>query len=175
MKELPDLSALPTHHPDCCCSLSVRLIDTIVKLLSPAPALTVSIGSGTGLLEALLIDRRPEISIISVEVSDTINQYVHEEDLYLVLGTWDICSLAADAVTWLFVYPRDAQLLSRYLQAYGSQSVRLVIWLGPKADFSDYSEAMCMSGWQIRIFEDCGLSKYEIMVMWERSAGVNDL
>lgn len=173
MKELPQLSILPTHHPDCCCSLSIHLIDTLVKILSPAPFLTVSIGSGTGLLEALLLKKRSEISLKAVEASNTANQYIREEDLHIVLGTWDICSLAADAEAWLFVYPREAHLLSRYLQAYGSQSVRFIIWLGPKADFSDYAEAMCMHNWQKSLVEDSGLRHYELMVIWERNLEIS--
>lgn len=171
MKELPQLSILPTHHPDCCCSLSIPLIDTLVKLLWPAPSLMISIGSGTGLLEALLLKKRSQITLKAIEASNTANQYMREEDLHIVRGTWDICYLAADAKTWLFVYPREPHLLSRYLQAYGSRSVRLIIWIGPKADFSDYEEAMCMPNWQNRLVEDSGLSHYELMVIWERIEG----
>ena len=169
IRGLPELSTIPTYHPDCCCSLSIQLVDTLVDLLSPTPCLMVSIGSGTGLLEALLLQKHPALPIKAVEVSNAVNKYMFEEDLSIVLGTWDLCSLAADAHVWLFVYPREVRLLKRYIEAYGSQNVRSVIWLGPKADLPDCTEAMCMSGWNETLVEDCGLSCYELLVIWEKN------
>lgn len=57
----------------------------------------VSIGSGTGLLEALLLKECSHITLKVIEASKTANQYMREEDLHVVRGTWDACSLVADA------------------------------------------------------------------------------
>ena len=171
MNTLPELTSAPNHHPDCCCSLSIRLVNTLVNQIPMTPTFCsiISIGSGTGLLEAILLHKRPTLSIKAIEVSHTINKYMLENDLCTLLGTWSVCPLAADAQVWLFVYPREVNLLRRYTQSYGSQTVELIIWIGPRADFADYAKAMCLSGWILTVFKDCGLSKYELMATWEKS------
>ena len=169
MKTPPDLSDQSTSNPDCCLFLSLTLLKTITQLLPPAPALTLSIGSGTGLLEALLLHTRPELCLQGVEISAGINQYLDCDNLVVLKGTWHLCGAAADATAWIFVYPRDVSLLRRYLEDFGNEAVRLIIWLGPKADLSTFGDAIRTPSWRRVLIEDCGLSAYEIMAVWNKS------
>lgn len=169
MKKLPQLTIQPTHHPDCCPSISRTSIKNIVQLLPSAPSLTISIGSGTGLLEALLLRQHPTLFLRAIEVSENVNKYMPKESVEIVHGTWDLCAAAANATTWLFVYPRETSLLHRYMQRYGASSVRAAVWLGPVADFQEVDGVMkeYKSAWTRRLIGDCGLSQYEAMALWE--------
>ena len=64
---------------------------------------------------------------------------------------------------------REVGLLSRYLVAHESRSVRRIVWLGPEVDWSDDDEVMCMGSWGKRVVEDCDLSHYELLVIRERT------
>ncbi|KAK7756493.1 hypothetical protein SLS62_001327 [Diatrype stigma] len=65
--DLPEVAVDPRHYPDCCLSISTRLLDTLTDAFSTAivgagaggtgTGLVLSIGSGSGLLEALLLSR----------------------------------------------------------------------------------------------------------------------
>ena len=112
----------PAHLPDCCSSLSVSLLKRLASLLPPDPALTLSIGSGSGL------------DLKAVEVPTTTNKYMPANRLQIVNGYRDLCDLAADASAWMFVYPRDIWLLREYVQVFGGQKCHLIIWIGPRAD-----------------------------------------
>lgn len=169
MKELPRLSKNPLLHPDCCASLSSTLIAKLAQLLPLNPLLTLSIGSGTGILEALLLHERPELHIQAVEVSSTINQYLSEENLQLVCGTWDICALAASSTVWVFVYPREFSLVRKYVQVFGSLAVQTIIWLGPQADLLTIEAFLDNNTWEMETIDECGISQYEALVVWRRS------
>ena len=167
--KLPQLSNVATHHPDCCCSLSETLIAKIASLLPIKLGLALSIGSGTGLLEALLLDYRPTIDLRAVEVSTAVNKYLPENMVETVNGTWDLCTSAHDAGSWVFVYPREAGLIQKYAQAFGQGNIKQVIWIGPLADLPEIQNTYLPSAtWKREIIKDCGLSNYEIMVLWSR-------
>ena len=156
----------PTHLPDCCSSLSLSFVEHLASLLPPNPGLTLSIGSGTGLLEALLLHNRPTLDIKAVEVPTTTNKYMPVDRIQIVNGYRDLCSLAADASVWMFVYPRDIWLLQKYVQAFGDQRCDLIIWIGPRAD---QLESGFFGGmWIKEDFEECGLKGYETMALWRR-------
>ena len=55
MPSLPSLTDRPAVYAGCCLALSTPLVAHLHSLLPKAPALTLSIGSGFGLLEALLL------------------------------------------------------------------------------------------------------------------------
>ena len=156
----------PAHHPDCCSSLSVALIRHLASLLPPDPALTLSIGSGTGLLEAFLLHHRPLLHLKAVEVPTASNKYLPCDRLEIVNGYRDLCALAADARAWIFVYPRDACLLQKYVQAFGHQNCELIIWIGPRVD--QLEDEFFGGMWVEEVFDHCGLKDYEIMALWRR-------
>ena len=123
---LPELTSQPKHHPDCCLSLSTRLLDVLTAIFAPeteqgaGARLVLSVGSGTGLLEALLLarwsnpdpehpsgagmhDGEPLVPVVTttamtikgIEVRPSINKYLPEANLGIVRGTWDVVSVSA--------------------------------------------------------------------------------
>lgn len=156
----------PIHLPDCCSSLSVSFLKRLASLLPSDPGLTLSIGSGTGLLEALLLHQRPTLNLKAVEVPTTNNKYMPADRIQIVNSYRDLCNLAADANAWMFVYPRDVWLLQEYVQAFGGQKCHLIIWIGPRADQLESKFFGTM--WLKEDFEECGLKDYETMALWMR-------
>lgn len=167
MKPLPCLTTTPVHHPDCCAALTSTLVSRIVQFLPPKPSFTISIGSGTGLLEALILQAHPEVQLEAVEVPGlTLNQYLPEESIHVVSGTWDLCSRASKATVWMFVYPRETSLVRKYFDELGTHSVELLVWLGPRADYLAINQLMS-SSWAMEMFDGCG-SQYELLGVWRR-------
>lgn len=145
-------------------------MEHLASLLPPDPALTLSIGSGTGLLEALLLQQRPTLDLKAVEVPSTKNKYLPADRVEIVNGYRDLCSLAADASAWMFIYPRDPWLLQKYVQVFGVQKCKLIIWIGPKADLPEIENDFLGPVWIKTDFENCGLKSYEIMALWRRGS-----
>ena len=158
----------PENLPACCSSLSLSLIQHLASLLPPDPALTLSVGSGTGLLEALLLYQRPTLDLKAVEVPSTnSSKYMPVDKMRIVNGYRDLCDLAADASAWMFIYPRDTWLLQQYVRAFGDQKCELIIWIGPRADQLENDVFGDM--WMKEDFENCGLRNYEVMTLWRRT------
>ncbi|KAH5440759.1 hypothetical protein HBI32_011690 [Parastagonospora nodorum] len=107
---LPVLTNAPKAFPGCCLALSAPLIEYIHSLLPPAPALTLSIGSGFGLLEAHVLAVSQPPRLLGVEVEKSPNQYLPAANHRLVHGTrfWSRllqkprhgCSCIHDALAW---------------------------------------------------------------------------
>lgn len=163
----PQLSNTAVHYPDCCSSLSIPLISKLASLLPPDPALILSIGSGTGLLEALLLQHQSTINLRTVEVTKDVNKYMPEDLMRAVNGSWGLCHLAKEAAAWMFVYPRDVGLIKKYAQAFGQGSASTIIWIGPVADLQEV-EGCLGPLWKQEVLKDCGLSEYESMVLWSQ-------
>ncbi|KAJ5751733.1 hypothetical protein N7520_008650 [Penicillium odoratum] len=164
-----ELSSSPTRFPDCCLAISSTLISSIVSLLPKKPAFTLSIGSGSGFLEYILAQSNENVSVQGVEVSSTVNRYIAEEDMHVVSGAWGLYSFAQQATAWMFVYPRDPKLITKYLNNYGDEAVELIIWLGPRVDWPDYEPCFRRSSFSKLDFPDIGLTPYEIAVVAEKS------
>jgi hypothetical protein len=144
---LPVLTTTPTAYSGCCLALSESLIAYFASLLPLPPSLALSIGSGFGLLESYLIIEPHAQHVIGVEVEPSSNQFLPSSNHRVVHGSRFLEPLAAEATTWLFVYPRRAGLVSEYLAEHGEGSVERVIWAGPKADWDDYKA--CFAGWHV--------------------------
>lgn len=167
MERLPHLTTMPLHHPDCCASLSSTLISNILRFLPPKPSFTISIGSGTGLLEALILQARPGVHLEAVEVPGlTLNQYLPEESTHVVGGTWDTCPRASKATVWMFAYPRETSLVRKYFDELRTPSVELLVWLGPRVDYLAMNQFM-PSSWALEMLDGCG-SQYELLAIWRR-------
>ncbi|KAI0158591.1 hypothetical protein BJ166DRAFT_307427 [Pestalotiopsis sp. NC0098] len=191
----------PTRHADCCLSLSTTLLNVLTSIVnrragSDAPSagserLVLSVGSGSGLLEALLqqkwtADPRDDVSsglfIEGVEVQQQsgkpslLNKYLPEQHHSGVKGTWDLSPRAAEAAVLMFVYPRSPELLMRYLDEATTHTrgrLGLVIWLGPKCDWVEFEGAFTgYSGWDTRVVPDdeSGLFGYEMIAVLEKQA-----
>ncbi|KAL4766611.1 uncharacterized protein BDW70DRAFT_155271 [Aspergillus foveolatus] len=158
------LSSSPTAFPNCCLALSSPLINRLASLLPTTPHFTLSIGSGAGLLEALLAYRHPNVLIKGVEVNSSVNLYIAEQDMYVVSGTWDLLPRASDAIAWMFVYPREPKLVTKYIEFYGL-GTEMILWLGPRADWADYEACFRDSPFSQLSFKDVGLAEYEMLVV----------
>jgi hypothetical protein len=164
------LSSSPSRFPDCCLSISTNLLTTLTNLLPKRPAFTLSIGSGSGLLEGLLSHSNTEISVEGVEVASTVNRYIAEEDMHVAAGAWDLYSRAKEAKAWMFVYPRESKLISRYIEIYGGGDVEIIVWLGPKIDWIDHEAVFRGSVFnEVRVLEEVGLACYETAIVARRS------
>ncbi|OCL10619.1 hypothetical protein AOQ84DRAFT_211968 [Glonium stellatum] len=171
--KLPSLNELPKHFPGCCMSLSNLILGQIAQILPHRSKFILSIGCGSGLLEALLLQYDPGLAINGVEVySDPpVNRYLMSKDVTAVGGTWDVTDLAASAAAWMFVYPREPRLVDRYLQTHGgSKDVEMVIWVGPRADWADFETPFLRSALnQIEIHADVMLAPYEMVIVARKS------
>ncbi|KAJ5920851.1 hypothetical protein N7466_009177 [Penicillium verhagenii] len=163
------LSSSPTRFPDCCLALSSSFITSMGSLLPKQPGFTLSIGSGSGLLEYLIAQNNEHLSVQGVEVNSTVNRYISEEDMHVVGGAWGLYSFAQQATAWMFVYPRDPKLITKYLDTYGNDAVELIIWLGPRVDWPDYEQCYRQSSFSELEFPEVGLTPYEIAVVARRS------
>jgi hypothetical protein len=164
--DLPALTSTPTAYPGCCLALSAPLVAHLASLLAPPPSLTLSIGSGFGLLEAHLLAH--DRNTIGVEVAPSPNQYLPASHHRVVHGSRFLEPIAAEATAWLFVYPRRPGLVQQYMTEYGKGGVETVIWAGPKADWEDY--VACFGGWgvQERSAEEVGGRAWELIVVATR-------
>lgn len=162
-QSLPQLTKESQHLADCCLGLSSHLLGQLEQLL-PSSGLTLSVGSGTGLLEALLQKHAPQMAIEGVEVTPKINKYLRSEHVNVVGGTWDLCSKASEASALLFVYPREPKLVTRYLQLSGR--VPCILWMGPRVDWPDYRPVFEESDFSyLHEVADSGLAHYEMLVV----------
>lgn len=179
--DLPELSEDPSRHPDCCLSLSTKLLDKLTgtcRLSQTAShsLLVLSVGSGTGLLEAHLQahwSSTPECNLtingIEVRTSDPsrpVNKYLREENYSTVRGTWEVSPLAPEACVLMFVYPREPGLITRYVQE-AVASLQAVVWLGPNVDWEQFEGCLkdASRDGSVEIVEQSGLVGYETMAI----------
>ncbi|KAB8260449.1 hypothetical protein BDV32DRAFT_149417 [Aspergillus pseudonomiae] len=161
------LTTTPQAFPTCCLSISTPLLETLTSLLPKKPDYTVSIGSGSGLLEALLTHTNASLQIEGVEVNPAVNRYIAEQDMHVVTGTWDLlASRVPGAKAWMFVYPREPKLVDRYIEAFGKEGVvEVILWLGPRADWADYVGCLDGRGFGVERVVGCegGLEGFEML------------
>lgn len=165
---LPQLTSKLTKLPSCCPFPSANLLSSLQTLLPKAPLLTLSIGSGSGLLESLLLHHHPHLNLEAVEVSSHVNTYLAGEKLWTVGWTGGLCDRARDAATWLFVYPRDMALISKYVDAFGAGVVRSIICLIPRADHAALKGVFSKGTWVEESVGESGCAEYEILIQWRR-------
>jgi hypothetical protein len=90
--------------------------------------------------------------------------------MHVAAGAWDLYSRAREAKGWMFVYPREPKLVSRYIETYGEGDVKIIVWLGPKVDWPDYEPCFRRSSFaELEVLEEDGLAPYEIAVVARRS------
>ncbi|OKL55485.1 hypothetical protein UA08_09221 [Talaromyces atroroseus] len=188
---LPTPTAIPSRHPDCCLSFSSTLLDILTSTLRESihSGLVLSVGSGTGLLEALLHSKwasspnsqneQPWIEGVEVlqstsSASSFATRYLPEQCCETVKGTWEVSSRAEHAAAILFVYPRSPELVRRYMQKFAHPSSRLqaVIWLGPNCDWPEIQPCLAHGeGWlpvHVLLGAEAGLVDFEMMAIIRR-------
>ncbi|KAH9897435.1 hypothetical protein F4778DRAFT_783018 [Xylariomycetidae sp. FL2044] len=173
---LPDLTDTPQRYPNSCLTLSHQLIHTLDQHLGQpvASGLVLSVGCGNGLLEAHLHGSLAGrlITVEGVEVAGTDITYLPEERTNSVPGTWALCRRAADADALMFVYPRSAKLVESYVREFvrGEGNIRIVLWLGPRADWEVFRDALTMEGegFSTLLVEgsECGVGEYEMLAKY---------
>ncbi|KAG2419985.1 hypothetical protein HFD88_004782 [Aspergillus terreus] len=164
------LSPSPEMFPDCCLAISRTLITYLASILPQKPGFTISIGSGSGLLEALIAHCHPTVRVEGVEVNSSVNRYLPEEDIHVVGGTWGLHSRVSQARAWMFVYPREPKLVTKYLDEY-SDKAEVIVWLGPRVDWADYEPCFRESAFsEVSLPADVGVAPYEMLVVLERKS-----
>ena len=150
MATVPQLTDRPTRHPQCCASLSLPLLALLDAALPRPPSVTLSVGSGPGLLEALLLACYPSragvdpvVSFYGVEVvtpAEPVNRFLPSPNAVVVLGTWAVAREADAAEGLLFVYPRQETLIAAYLTR--ATSARVAVWVGPRCDVGEMTVSL---------------------------------
>lgn len=171
---LPSLSEQPSLYPASCLALSRPLlahISTLCQATSSSPSPIVSVGSGHGLLEALLLAEPYSLDIVGVEVQPSPNRYLPASHHRTVTGTRFLDPLAAKSAVWLFVYPRRVGLVEEYLVAYGDSDVKRIVWIGPTVDWSDYKACFDDGAWCVRVSsaEEAGGRAWESIAVATRA------
>ncbi|KAF1970228.1 hypothetical protein BU23DRAFT_395967, partial [Bimuria novae-zelandiae CBS 107.79] len=166
---LPCLSTKSTVYPGCCLALSVPLLAHLHALLPQPPALTLSIGSGYGLLEAILLNPPYNVNIVGVEVQPSPNTHLPHTRHRTVPGSRFLEPLAQEAGVWMFAYPRRVGLLDEYLREHGGGKVEMVVWIGPTMDWEDYRG--CFEEWQVeaKSAEEVGGRAWEVIAVARKS------
>lgn len=167
---LESLNEEPTHFPGCCPAISRLLICLLIDWLPRDPALTLSIGCGSGLLEAVLLDASIEhhgelINLHGVEVESCVNSYLPAGRFMKVPDTGSLCDEAMLASALLFVYPRSPKLIKAYLSTFSTGTLETVFWLGHRNDWAVFAESLCNAFPCVQILDGPGIAEYELLVI----------
>ncbi|RYO87784.1 hypothetical protein DL766_004618 [Monosporascus sp. MC13-8B] len=182
--ELPEVTDEPKHYPDCCLSISRGLLDVLTDTFRTVAGtgLVLSIGSGSGLLEALLQSRWTAAATSStaafpriegVEVQASVNRYLPAAAVGTVKGTWEVSPhVRSDpaVAALLFAYPRSPALVSRYLRETEASAA---LWLGHRSDWPDFEPCFAGApgfGGAVEVVggRAAGLVEYEMMAVLRR-------
>ncbi|TKA23867.1 hypothetical protein B0A50_07002 [Salinomyces thailandicus] len=163
---LSQLSETPRHFPDCCAALSHPLLTTLLHHLPSPPALILSIGSGSGLLETLLFNLAcGSLNIYGVEVPSCANTHLPRDRVLRVSSTESLHPQAVLASTLIFVYPRQVGLVVGYLEAALGGALEGVVWFGHRSDWVEYEDVLRSRFDMLEVVEGPGLAAYEVLVL----------
>ena len=170
------ITETPRYFPDCCCSISKGLLRTLGNILADASGYVISIGCGSGILEALLsiwLERQTHSPILGLEVEGRKITALPENLARYVPGTYAIHPLAEVASIWIFVYPREPGLLRKYLSEYGHREVKKIIWLGPRADWLAFVHVVNENkDWAFtKMIDGSGIASYELLIVLYKRVG----
>jgi len=163
--EMDGLADEPKLFPDCCAGLSRPLLKTLASRLPHHPAMVLSIGCGSGLLEGLLLlDGDEQVNVFGVEVAACGSKHLPERRLLRVPSTSSLHPEAWLASTLLFVYPRQPTLLARYMETFLSGALEQVVWLGHRSDWPEIEDVLASFFHEIEAVEGPGMMEYELLV-----------
>lgn len=167
---LQKLGSLPIHFSDCCPGISKPLVSAVADRLPEYPALTLSIGSGSGLLEAILLEETETnngqaANLYGVEVPPCVNTHLPDERVLRVPCTMSLHPDAMLASALMFVYPRNPSLVTLYLDAFIDGALEKVLWLGHRSDWPDAWKLLRAAFYQIELVEGPGFPEYELLAV----------
>lgn len=169
MRALPELSNDIKHYPDCCVGVSEPMVEDLRLRLPLSPALILSIGCGSGMLEALLHDRG--VNIYGVEVPSCENKYLPNERFLRVQTTQSVHKDAILASTVLFVYPRSLELILAYARHFTNGALDEILWLGHQSDAPDYRGLLTSLFESVTTLDMPGMAPYECLLRVSCSSG----
>ena len=164
------LGVKPEHFPDCCAGVSRPLMHAIIDRLPQDPALILSVGSGSGrfeavLLEVALVDRARVLHLRGVEVPPCINRHLDKDRVFRVPCTMSLHPEAFFASAWLFVYPRRASLVAKYLDAFTDGAMEMVSWLGHRNDWPEMESVLLAAFIKLECIDGPGIPEYELLAV----------
>lgn len=163
---LEHISNEPQQFAGCCLAISKPLLYTLLSTLPQGPDLILSVGCGSGLLEALLLHLdRGGINLLGVEVPSCECPYLPAERLLRVDGTRSLHPDAILASVLVFVYPRVPALIASYLNVCVGGALEKLVWLGPRSDWADCERLINDAFVHVDTVQDAGLPSHEIMVV----------
>lgn len=166
-----DVSNKPTCFSDCCVAISKPLVEALVDTLPRRPAVILSIGSGRGLLEHLMLqcskalDGKLSLDLYGVEVPTCENKYLPEHRMLRVSSTSSVRSDAMFASALLFVYPRQVSLISKYLDVCLTGALERLLWLGHRSDWPEAEELLSTMFAHLERVDGPGIAGYELLVI----------
>ena len=167
---LDELDEKPAPFADCCPHVSKALVDALIEHLPLGPALTLSVGSGSGLLEAILLEASENhdgqaLNIYGVEVSPNGNTHLPSNRLLLVPSTSSLHSEALFASALMFVYPRTATLVAMYLDEFIDGAMETLIWLSHRNDWREAELLLLSAFYKLDRIERPGIAEYEVLAI----------
>jgi hypothetical protein len=170
---LPIITSTPTRYPTCCASISTALLDLLDSVLPQPPRLTFSIGSGTGLLEALFLRQYPrrDDCFLGVDVTSDppVNRFLPEKNASTVPGSWGVAKEADNALGLVFVYPRVPRLIAEYLRV--ATGLVTVVWIGPRCDEEEFTRDLRQWGAETTRSCDGIVEEGEMVLVFKRHQG----
>lgn len=166
-----DLPDEPAHYADCCVAISRPLVQAIAERLPPSPALILSIGSGSGLLESLLLQQNTtaeggqSLNLYGVEVPTCVNKYLPDHRLLRVASTSTLHEDAVMASALIFVYPRQVRLFAQYLDVCLNGALDTILWLGHRSDWPDAESLVSSAFSHVEHYDGPGIAAYELLVI----------
>ncbi|KAK4159823.1 hypothetical protein QBC43DRAFT_271591 [Cladorrhinum sp. PSN259] len=196
MSQLPTLpsSGRPVRLAQSCASISLPLLTLLDSVLPKPPFLTLSIGSGPGLLEALFLHHYPSWSetLFGVEVPPTennkpVNRFLKEQNMVIVGGTWAVVDEEmleekigketeveekklcekTEVKGLVFSYPRQTGLVKKYLDEMGGR-LEVVVWVGPRCDEEGFGRVFGEWGFGEEVKGEEVVEEGEVVVVWRR-------
>ncbi len=159
-----------THYADLCPGISKPLVNMLVDRLPQSSALTLSIGCGSGLLEAILlhaadVDHGKQLNLFGVEVPDCAITHLTPDRVLRVPNTMSLHDDAILASTLMFVYPRQAKLIRMYIDAAVDGALEQLIWLGHRSDWAEAELLLLAAFSKIQCIDGPGIAAYELLAI----------
>lgn len=156
----------PRQFAGCCLAISKPLLQALLSTLPQRPDLILSVGCGSGLLEALLLLLgHDQLNLCGVEVPSCDCTSLPPERVLRVAGTRSLHPDAILASVLMFVYPRVPALITSYLDACVDGALEKLVWLGHRSDWADSEGVIFDAFTNVHIAQDVGLPNHEIMVV----------
>lgn len=135
--QLPTLTDVKTSSSTTCVALSRSLLLALKESFGNCPlAPILSVGSGSGLLEAFLVAWGSDV--VGTDLAFDTNRYLPPQRFIGLRGTWDSPPQDLLALTrqMLFAYPKPVgSIMRRYIAA--ASRLECIVWIGPATDWPE--------------------------------------